>query len=101
MVPVAAAIPGLVGSHSFSSHRERLQQRPCAGVVVSTDAAFLVSALVLNGPHIPGRLRAFLLALAVVDDIGALNIIALVQPKTSPAAARHRLRRARRRMLSA
>lgn len=47
------------------------------GVVISTDTAFLVGALALIGPHASGRLRIFLLTLAVVDDIGALSIIAL------------------------
>src|SRR5690606_12326086 len=45
---------------------------------ISTDTAFLVGALALIGPRAPGRLRVFLLALAVVDDIGAVSIIALV-----------------------
>jgi Na+/H+ antiporter NhaA len=48
------------------------------GVVISTDTAFLVGGLALVGPRASGRLRIFLLALAVVDDIGALSIIALV-----------------------
>jgi len=47
------------------------------GVVISTDTAFLVGALALIGPRSSGRLRVFLLALAVVDDIGALSIIAI------------------------
>ncbi|MFD1813510.1 Na+/H+ antiporter NhaA [Rhodococcus gannanensis] len=46
-------------------------------MVISTDTAFLVGALALIGPRVAGRLRVFLLALAVVDDIGALSIIAL------------------------
>ena len=45
------------------------------GVVISTDTAFLVGALALVGPRIPGRLRIFLLSLAVVDDIGALSAL--------------------------
>ncbi len=48
------------------------------GVVISTDTAFLVGGLALVGPRASARLRTFLLALAVVDDIGALSIIALV-----------------------
>jgi len=46
-------------------------------VVISTDTAFLLAALALIGPRAPGRLRVFLLALAVVDDIGALTVIAV------------------------
>ena len=79
MVPVIAAIAGLVVPAllyvlvSAGSGHERAW-----GIVISTDTAFLVGALALIGPKAPGRLRVFLLALAVVDDIGALSIIALV-----------------------
>jgi len=47
------------------------------GIVISTDTAFLVGALALIGSRSSGRLRVFLLALAIVDDIGALSIIAI------------------------
>ena len=40
------------------------------GVVISTDTAFLVGALAIIKPKFPGRLRIFLLTLAVVDDVG-------------------------------
>lgn len=77
VLPVAAAIAGLVlpalifvlftlGSGNVSAW----------GVVISTDTAFLLGALALIGPKYPLRLRVFLLALAVVDDIGALLVIA-------------------------
>lgn len=78
-VPVFAALAGLaipavlfvvVAAGSGYAH--------AWGVVISTDTAFLVGALALVGPRVPGRLRVFLLALAVVDDIGALSIIAFV-----------------------
>lgn len=79
MVPVVAAIAGLaipailyVVIASGTGHEQAW------GVVISTDTAFLVGALALVGPRAPGRLRVFLLALAVVDDIGALCIIAFV-----------------------
>lgn len=79
LVPVVAAVAGLaipallfvwIAAGSGNAH--------AWGVVISTDTAFLVGALALIGPKVPGRLRIFLLALAVVDDIGALSIIALV-----------------------
>ena len=47
------------------------------GVVISTDTAFLIGALAIIKPKYPARLRIFLLTLAVVDDIGALCVIAL------------------------
>ncbi|KZM35419.1 Na+/H+ antiporter NhaA [Oerskovia enterophila] len=47
------------------------------GVVMSTDTAFLVGVLALFGPRCPDRLRLFLLTLAVVDDIGAITVMAV------------------------
>ena len=79
VVPVAAAIAGLaVPALIFVLFNLDSGQLHAWGVVISTDTAFLVGALALIGPRAPGRLRLFLLTLAVVDDIGALSIIALV-----------------------
>ncbi|QTE29473.1 Na+/H+ antiporter NhaA [Pengzhenrongella sicca] len=47
------------------------------GVVMSTDTAFLVGILALFGPRCPDRLRLFLLTLAIVDDIGAISVMAI------------------------
>lgn len=79
MVPVIAAIAGLVvPALVFLLVATGSGYENAWGVVISTDTAFLVGALAIVGPRAPGRLRVFLLALAVVDDIGALSIIALV-----------------------
>lgn len=79
VVPVAAAIAGLVvPALLFVLIARGSGNEHAWGMVISTDTAFLVGALTLIGPRLPGRLRVFLLALAVVDDIGALSIIALV-----------------------
>ncbi|QAY74437.1 Na+/H+ antiporter NhaA [Agromyces protaetiae] len=79
VVPVVAAVFGLaVPALLFVLIAWNTGQAHAWGVVISTDTAFLVGALALVGPRAPGRLRVFLLALAVVDDIGALSIIALV-----------------------
>lgn len=79
VVPVLAAIAGLViPAVVFVLFNRDSGEAHAWGVVISTDTAFLVGALALVGPKAPGRLRVFLLALAVVDDIGALSIIALV-----------------------
>ena len=79
MVPVIAAVAGLaIPALLFVLIAMGTGYEHAWGVVISTDTAFLVGALALVGPRFPGRLRVFLLALAVVDDIGALTIIALV-----------------------
>ena len=79
VVPVVAAACGLlVPSLLYVLVARGSGWEGAWGVVISTDTAFLVGALALVGPRASGRLRTFLLALAVADDIGALTIIALV-----------------------
>jgi NhaA family Na+:H+ antiporter len=47
------------------------------GIVMSSDTAFVLGVLALFGPRCPDQLRLFLLALAVVDDIGAITVMAV------------------------
>jgi NhaA family Na+:H+ antiporter len=51
-------------------------------VPMATDIAFALGVLAVIGTHLPSALRAFLLTLAVVDDLGAVVVIAIVYTST-------------------
>jgi Na+/H+ antiporter NhaA len=77
-VPVIAAAAGLIlPAVVFLAFNPSGENAHAWGVVISTDTAFLVGALAVIKPMFPARLRLFLLTLAVVDDVGALIVIAV------------------------
>lgn len=47
------------------------------GIPMATDIAFVVGCMTLLGPKVPRGLRVMLLSLAIVDDIGAILVIAI------------------------
>jgi NhaA family Na+:H+ antiporter len=47
------------------------------GTVMATDTAFVIGCLALLGSRIPKSLRVFMLSLAIVDDIGAILVVAI------------------------
>lgn len=77
-MPVAAAMGGLV--LPVLAYRLILPDGPWAhgwGVPMSTDTAFAVALIVMMGTRVPVELRIFLTAAAIVDDIGAILVVAV------------------------
>lgn len=78
-LPLIAAAGGLViPALLFLAINHSDSSAGAWGVVISTDTAFVLGLLAIFGSSIPGPLRAFLLTLAVADDVGALAVIAVV-----------------------
>jgi NhaA family Na+:H+ antiporter len=77
-LPVAGAIGGMIVPALL--YIAFTYSQPTAhgwGVPMATDIAFALGVLALLGDRIPAPLRVFLLALATVDDIGAILVIAV------------------------
>ncbi|WP_052494215.1 Na+/H+ antiporter NhaA [Nitrosospira sp. NpAV] len=52
------------------------------GVPMATDTAFAVALIVMMGNRVPAELRVFLTAAAIVDDIGAIVVVAIFYSST-------------------
>lgn len=77
-MPVAAALGGMIAPAVLYS-----LVIPAGGwahgwgIPMATDTAFAVALIAMMGPRVPVELRIFLTAATIVDDIGAITVIAL------------------------
>ena len=77
-LPVLAAIGGMVVPASiFLAVVGTGEGSRGWGIPMATDIAFALGVMALVGRSLPGSLRLFLLTLAIVDDIGAIIVIAV------------------------
>ncbi|MCA9132020.1 MAG: Na+/H+ antiporter NhaA [Planctomycetales bacterium] len=77
-LPIAAALGGMIvpAAVYLLFHWGQPTMRGW-GVPMATDIAFVVGCMALIGSRVPHSLRILLLSLAIVDDIGAILVIAI------------------------
>lgn len=81
-LPMLAAVGGMAFPALFHFLFNRgAETQNGMGIPMATDIAFALGVLVLLSSKIPSSLKVFLAALAIVDDLGAIAVIALFYTK--------------------
>ncbi|GAA1391917.1 Na+/H+ antiporter NhaA [Luteococcus peritonei] len=79
LLPIMAAVGGMALPAGLYVAVNTLLDGDLGGwaIPMATDIAFALAVLAIVGRNLPGGLRAFLLTLAIVDDLGAILVIAV------------------------
>lgn len=80
LLPIVAGLGGMITPaliYLIFTHDTGTDAGNGWGVPMATDIAFALGVLYLLGPRVPVALKVFLTAVAIIDDIGAVTVIAL------------------------
>ena len=91
LLPAAAALGGMAvpaAIYAAINHADPVALRGWA-IPAATDIAFTVGILMLLGARVPASLKVFVTAVAIIDDLGAIVVIALfyTEQLSAPALA--------------